>query len=460
MAISQPAGRVFNLRTQIIALITSLLLSSLALAALAEEKSVSAGEAAKSSSPAGPQVSAAFGEIEALVKEYYPKAKIVRTEDSLHFEYKARGLTGTQSGLKELSPDSGGVAGDILVKPGRYSGRERNPSETNLILHMVFFTAPYSEPSDHHLFTRLSYPPDASIDFLSRFKTIINDQKKGTQETAAKPVAAPPNTTPPVSQSPVTPPASSAVASADPVSQAPTATAAAAQKPPESAPSKELPKVSFGSRKLSKYSYPEGRFKILLPGNPNCRYSNTLGMRSVDYSYPESHGAFMVSYLIAPGMIVDSKINALLDAVCSNLSKTTKSVELRRNSLTLQGFQGRQVELVPKEAKEGKDAKEQLARFRLYVVRRFVYIIGAAGNKAWVDSPVVAEYLNSLEVVPELTASEARAASEKAYARKREEDKKAFDERMAKSKLDFQEASSRARKDFERSQADFKFRRF
>jgi len=451
MAISKTPARVFNLRTQIIAVITSLFLSSIALAALADEKSGSEGEtSAKTSASTGPDVSAAFGEIEALVKEYYPKAKIVRNADSLHFEYKARGLTGTQSGLKELSPDSGGVAGDIVVKPGRYAGRERNPSETNLILHMVFFTAPYSEPNDHHLLTRLSYPPDASIDFLSRFKTIIGNQKKGAQEIAEKTVVPPPNT--------VSPPASSSPPVA--VSSSSTVTEPGAQKPAEQPSVKEVPKVSFGSRKLSKYSYPEGRFKILLPGNPNCRYSNTLGMRSVDYSYPESHGAYMVSYLIAPGMIIDSKINALLDAVCGNLSKTTKSVELRRNSLTLQGFQGRQIELAPQAAKEGTDAKEQLARFRLFVVRRFVYIIGAAGNKAWVDSPVVAEYLNSLEVVPELTASEARAASEKAFARKREDDKKAFDERMAKSKLDFQESSSRARKDFERSQADFKFRRF
>ncbi len=452
MAISKPPGRVFNLRTQIIVLITSLFLSSIALAALADEKGGSAGESStKSSASTGPEVSAVFGEIEALVKEYYPKAKVVRTADSLHFEYKARGLTGTQSGLKELSPDSGGVAGDIVVKPGRYTGRERNPSETNLILHMVFFTAPYSEPNDHHLFTRLSYPPDASIDFLSRFKTIIGNQKKGAQDIAEKTVVPPPNTVSP--QATATPPPAA-------VSSSSTVAEPGAQKTAEQLSVKEVPKVSFGSRKLSKYSYPEGRFKILLPGNPNCRYSNTLGMRSVDYSYPESHGAYMVSYLIAPGVIIDSKINALLDAVCSNLSKTTKSVELRRNSLTLQGFQGRQIELAPQQAKEGKDAKEQLARFRLFVVRRFVYIIGAAGNKAWVDSPVVADYLNSLEVVPELTASEARAASEKAFARKREDDKKAFDERMAKSKLDFQESSSRARKDFERSQADFKFRRF
>lgn len=449
MTISRPAGRVFDLRMQIIIILASLLLSSIELAALAEDKAQGKTEEVKATSANGADVSTAFNEVEALVKEFYPKAKIVRTSDSFHFEYKARGLTGTQSGLKELSPDSGGVAGDIIVKRGRYTGHERNPSETNLILHMVFFTAPYSEPEDHHLFTRLSYPPDASIDFLSRFKTIIDQQKKGTQEIVSKPATttAASNTAPSVSQpQPSNSPSSSASTVSSTGEQKTVVTVDA---------SKEAPKVSFGSRKLSKYSYPEGRFKILLPGNPNCRYSNTLGMRSVDYSYPESHGAYMVSYLIAPGVIIDSKVSELLDAVCSNLAKTTKSVELRRNSLTLQGFQGRQVELAPPNGE-----KEQLARFRLYVVRRFVYIIGAAGNKAWVDSPVVAEYLNSLEVVPELTASEMRAANERAYSKKHEDDRRAMDERMAKSRLQSQEAASRARKDFERSQADWKFRRF
>ncbi|HNB22190.1 MAG TPA: hypothetical protein PKZ32_07230 [Candidatus Melainabacteria bacterium] len=445
MGNSKRSGRVLDLRAQIIALFTSLLLSSIALAALAEENTKTSSASANTVN-----VSSVFGELESLVKEYYPKAKIVRTDNTLHFEYKARGLTGTQSGLKELSPDSGGVAGDVMVKPGRYAGRERNPSETNLILHMVFFTAPYSEPDDRHLFTRLSYPPDASVDFLSRFKTIIADQKKGVQELAEKPAAPAAKPAPAeVNSASTAQPAASSVQTPQAVQTVP-----AESKAPETVAAKEPPKVSFGARKLSKYSYPEGRFKILLPGNPNCRYGNTLGMRSVDYSYPESHGAYMISYLIAPGAIIDSKISGLLDAVCTNLSKTTKSIELKRNSLTLQGFQGRQIELAPKEG------KEQLARFRLYVVRRFVYIIGAAGNKAWVDSPVVADYLNSLEVVPELTAAEAYAASQKAYAKKREEDKRAFEERLSKSRMEHQEASSKARKDFERSQADWKFRRF
>jgi hypothetical protein len=431
----KPTGRVFSLREQIIAVITSLLVSSLAPAALAEENT-STSEPANKSAPSAAStsdsdVSKTFNEVETLVKEFYPKAKIVRTENNLHFEYKARGLTGTQSGLKELSPDSGGIAGDVVVKPGRYAGHERNPSETNLILHMVYFTAPYSEPADRHFFTRLSYPPDASIEFLSRFKTMIDEQKKGAQEIAVK--VAPP--APAVSESKTS------------------STSGDLASTPQAKPSTE-PKVSFGSRKLSKYSYPEGRFKILLPGNPNCRYGNVLGMRSVDYNYPESQGAYLVSYLIAPGVIDESKVSVLLDAVCTSLTKSTRSAELRRNAITLQGFQGRQLELVPKEG------KEILQRFRLYVVRRFVYIIGVAGNKPWVDSPAAAEYLNSLEVVPELTAAEQHAASVRAFERKQEDSRKTFDERFAKSRLDSQEAASRARKDFERSQADFKYRRY
>jgi len=460
---SKPVGRVFCRRTQVIAVLTSLILSSIALAALAEDKVDSQAKnpkdtPAKADAPANSDVSAVFADIESLVKEYYPKAKIVRSADKLHFDYKARALNGTQSGLVDLSPESGGVAGDIVVKPGKYTGKERQPSETNMILHMVLFMAPYSEPQDHYFNTRLNYPPDAAVDFLTRFKSIISDQQKGNQEVAVKPAAAPvaaPNTPP--STAVATAPAAAATAPKDAAAKPPGETAcddaisALAVKPgsKESAQAK----VSFGSRKLSKYSYPEGRFKVLLPGNPSTKYSNTLGMRSVDYSYPEANGAYVMSYLIAPGMIVQDKISPLLDAVCTNLAKTTKSVEVRRNSLTLQGYQGRQVELAP------PGGKEQLARFRLYVVRRYVYIIGAAGTKAWVDSPVVAEYLNSLEVVPEYTASELRALQSAEFDRKREEMQKAAEARSAKFNQNFSEAQSRNRKDFERSQADFKYRR-
>jgi hypothetical protein len=461
---SKLVDRVFRLRRRAIALVTSLLLSSIALAALAEETPANAVKetASNSAVSSNEDVSAVFTEIESLVKEFYPKAKIVRSEDKLHFEYKARGLAGAQSGLKELSPDSGGVAGDIVVKPGKYAGKERQPNETNLILHMVYFNAPYSEPHNHHFYTRLSYPPDASVDFLTKFKDIVGDLKKGSQEIAAKPaVSTAPNTTPPVvSSAALTSPASSGQTSPD----------SAAAKKPDSDPAavdaagavsekpaaKEITpaKVSFGARKLSKYSYPEGRFKVLLPGNPQMKYSNQLGMRSVDYSYPETHGAYIMSYLIAPGNIIEAKISPLLDAVCTNISKTSKSVEVRRNSISLQGYQGRQVELAP------PASKDQLARFRLYVAGRFIYIIGAAGNKAWIESPVVSEYLNSLEVVPEQAASEARTTQfSSPFSSRRSDDRRESDERAARMHREFEEARAKSRKDFERSRADFKFHR-
>jgi hypothetical protein len=96
----------------------------------------------------------------------------------------------------------------------------------------------------------------------------------------------------------------------------------------------------------------------------------------------------------------------------------------------------------------------------LYGVRRFIYIIGVHGNKAWVDSPVVAQYLNSLEVIPELTASEQHAAKMAQMARESEQRKKEFDDRWAKSQQSFHDAESRNRKDFERSQANSKYRRY
>ncbi|WP_457826517.1 hypothetical protein, partial [Staphylococcus aureus] len=87
----------------------------------------------------------------------------------------------------------------------------------------------------------LSYPPDASIDFLSRFKTIIDQQKKGTQEIVSKPATttAASNTAPSVSQpQPSNSPSSSASTVSSTGEQKTVVTVDA---------SKEAPKVSFGS---------------------------------------------------------------------------------------------------------------------------------------------------------------------------------------------------------------------
>ncbi|MBA3856147.1 MAG: hypothetical protein C0507_04485 [Cyanobacteria bacterium PR.3.49] len=443
---TKPIGRFLRRRRQIIALITSVLLSSIALAAMAEEGGVSNPSETKSADRSIDASSAVFKDIEALVKQYYPKAKIARTDKSIHFEYKARGLTGVQSGLKEFSPDSGGIAGDIVVHAGRYSGKERQPSETNHILHMVLFMAPYSEPQDQHFNTRLSYPPDASVEFLNQFKAIISDQQKGCQSVAKQPVAAP-NATPQAAE----PAPKVAVVTGDAsASAAAGAPAASNEKAADKAQPDKTLNVQFGAKKLSKYSYPEGRFKILLPGNPQMKYSSQLGMRSVDYTYPEANGVYVINYLIAPGPIMQSKINPLLESLCNNLVANSKSTELRRTPISLQGYAGRQIEL------KSNKGKEESAVFRFYVVRRFVYIIGVAGNKAWVGSPVVASYLNSLEIVPELTASEQLVVDSK----RRASESRHVSDSHSQFQREFDEARSRHRKDFERSQADFKFRRY
>lgn len=442
---TKPIGRFLRRRRQIIALIASVLLSSIALAAMAEEVGASKEGETKSSNAGNTSSSTVFNDIEALVKQFYPKAKIVRTEKSLHFDYKARGLAGVQSGLKEFSPDSGGIAGDIVVQAGKYTGKERQPSETNHILHMVLFMAPYSEPSDQHFSTRLSYPPDASVEFLNQFKTIISEQQKGAQAVARSVEA--PSSTPSAADASAKVPAAAAENTANTGSSP----ALENEKAADKTPADKTTNIQFGAKKLSKYSYPEGRFKVLLPGNPQMKYSSQLGMRSVDYTYPEANGVYVINYLIAPGPIIQSKINPLLDSLCNNLIATTRTTEIRRNAINLQGYAGRQIEL------KTSKGKEEHAVFRFYVVKRFVYIHGVIGNKAWVGSPVVASYLNSLEFVPELTASEQMSLD----ARKRsEESRQAADARHAQFERQFNETKSRNRKDFERSQADFKFRRF
>lgn len=373
-----------------------------------------------------------FFKIESLVKEFYPKAKINRTDKKIHFEFKSRNLSST-SGKQELSPDSGGIVGNLALETGPYTGRERVPSETNLILHMVEVLAPYSQSRNEHLLARLSYPPDAPIEFLSRFKLIVNEIEKGNVEQKLE--------------------AKADTEQKEKKSEAEISKATQTEETEKKTTVEN--KVSFGSKKLSLYSYPEGRFKILLPGNPQMKYGNQLGMRAVDYNYSEASGLYAISYIIAPGKILPQRTEPLFDSLCTSLAKSTKSKELKRYSTSLQGYPGRQVEFA------NADGKDQIAKFRIFVAGRFVYVLGVIGKKAWTETPVVAEYINSLQINPEVSPFEQQR--QKSFSVGKLPPSK-FSIDSSKFQADFKTRSeqmrSEHRRHMEKIQSDLKYNRF
>jgi hypothetical protein len=135
-------------------------------------------------------------EIEKIVKEYYPKAKISVNDKGMHFEYKVKTQISDHSGRPMLVPTEGGILGDITLKSGAYQGAEKGrlPSEEPDGFHTILTMAPYSKDQNSHLLVLLNFPPDMAVDFKTRFKDAINahyadDTPAMSVSTQAKPQA-------------------------------------------------------------------------------------------------------------------------------------------------------------------------------------------------------------------------------------------------------------------------------
>ncbi|PWT96388.1 MAG: hypothetical protein C5B53_09790 [Candidatus Melainabacteria bacterium] len=117
-----------------------------------------------------------FARLEALVKEYYPKAKITRSDKSIHFQTKVKSEEGYYSHKLELAPMSGGIRGDVSLEPGEYTGsyKDKLACELNEGYFRLLVLAPHCQASDCHLLAILAFPADVSSEFKSDFKTIVS----------------------------------------------------------------------------------------------------------------------------------------------------------------------------------------------------------------------------------------------------------------------------------------------
>ncbi|MCW5822081.1 MAG: TraB/GumN family protein [Cyanobacteria bacterium TGS_CYA1] len=204
-------------------------------------------------------------------------------------------------------------------------------------------------------------------------------------------------------------------------------------------------KMSSAS-KMSKLSFPEGRFSVMLPGTPEVKVKNENGMRLVDYEYSEAHGTFNISYAIMPKPLPLTAQRQVLTGLSASIAKSLKGTEVSRHAFNFQGtYPGIQVEIAKIQNKP-----ELMARFRYFVVGRYLYIVGSIGRKEWLSSPVVTEFINSVAVRGEQSHSE--VASQE--AKKRHEEFQAnFEARRRKFDQDFRDRQSRNRKEMEGARA-------
>ena len=113
-----------------------------------------------------------FDQLQALVKEFYPKAQCSPSEGKLHFEYKTKEELGFYSNRPTKMPQAGGILGDITLRPGRYD--KKLLSEQRDGFHTILTLAPFSPSTSTHILARVLFPSDVPPEFKERLMELVN----------------------------------------------------------------------------------------------------------------------------------------------------------------------------------------------------------------------------------------------------------------------------------------------
>lgn len=379
-----------------------------------------------------------------------------------------------------LSPELDGILGDVELKPGGPSDRIVGFLERPETVHSVLLMAPYSATDKTWLSTRLVYQPITPLDFMDTFKKLIASYDRPTSDTVtsgadpqdkssnpstspvlpvAAPVTQPPSTTDSKgssSQIDVTQSSDTRLSSLQGLNGNSASIDATKDEQPKSISKESSPIApSDASRKsevassapMDKYTYPEGRFKVMLPGSPQVKYTDQSGMRMVDYLYAAPEGTFNVSYVILPEPPPNLKTSQLLDNMSQSVVNSLKGLHTRQYPSSLQGFPGCQLEMPELANKAG-----QSARFRIYIVQNYIYIVGLAGKKDWLNSPNAKEFLDTFQVNMEPPGSQKTSKRTQDAERERQET-------LLKQREAQRNSRTQSQKDAEKWRADYTYNR-
>lgn len=222
---------------------------------------------------------------------------------------------------------------------------------------------------------------------------------------------------------------------------------------------KPMPAIAASARKLQKLHYPDGRFSVSLPGNPQMKYTDLGGMRCVDYTYPEFSGLYQVSYVTMPQAPNPALTDRMYDSVVTSLMQRGKGTLVGQSNFNCGGYPGRQIE-IKTTVVQGAVKKEILMRLRLFTAGKRLYIIGGTGTKAWLNSQAVVDFMNSISVSPETTSYGQAGLPQSAQSQQSGQTRADADARHREFQQHFNETQSRIRKDMEQSRARMQFHRF
>ncbi|CAN5237012.1 hypothetical protein BH10CYA1_BH10CYA1_08600 [soil metagenome] len=410
--------------------------------------------------------------ISKLVTDYFPRAKIVSTANSLHFEYKVHERMHPYNRRNVLSPDLDGILGDIEVKQGGPKDRIVGFVERPETVHSVLLMAPYSASDKTWLSTRLVFQPITPLDFLDNFKKLVAsyDHPAESTESGSPADSQEKPSNQPAPQSPITSAAKELNKPAEVAQSTDTRLSSlqnaggtenlvvdSTKDDQQKNISKEVSTIAapdathksdtISGPPMDNYTYPEGRFKVMLPGSPQVKYTDQAGMRMVDYLYAAPEGTFNVSYVILPEPPPNLKTSQLLDNMSQSVVNSLKGLHTRQYPSSLQNFPGCQLEMAELANKPG-----QSARFRIYIVQNFIYIVGLAGKKDWLNSPNAKEFLDTFQV--NIEPSAAQKAS-----KRRQDSERERQEAIARQRELQTSARTQGQKDAEKSRADYEFNR-
>jgi len=131
-------------------------------------------------------------EFHRLFRKHYPKATFTDKQfDGVHvdynvavFEFPSTSRTGKRETEKQTGPEKGGIVCRIYHNKGPYLGQVALLSRSDgqhhpyvvrdRKIYKQLLAAPFSVATDSHLWVSLSYPPDATKEFHTDFKAVMD----------------------------------------------------------------------------------------------------------------------------------------------------------------------------------------------------------------------------------------------------------------------------------------------
>jgi hypothetical protein len=342
-------------------------------------------------------VNPVYSALKSLVEKFYPQAKVTITGTKMHFEYKCSEEMAFYSNRKVYAPNEEGILCDITLEAGKYNKPDAKllPSDVPEGFHTNLKMAPYANALNEHLMTRLSYPPQTDLGFKGRFERIINGF--GGEERDAQTAAE----------------EAQRVARAQHNAAHEEAIKQETQK--ASLKSEVTYNSAFGAANMSEQRFPNGQFRVMFPDESSTSYGTQAGLAMTSYKAEEVGGEMKVSFLPLPSLPASgTQTNAFLDKLMNALVSSIKGSNISQGFSSLKGSPGRQIVVgsIAGKPDSGALLRIYIADVSDYnygtdvngtmsssaaVPKFMVYELSAVGQRDWISTPAVSNFLDSFE---------------------------------------------------------------